>query len=416
MAAGNQKIRKVKKLSQKLKLATDPLEGDLEAYRYAFTDWLAGAIAGLEYAPVKKLHGSDMMHDVFQTAVSGHYLDFDDTYLPGMVHLSVPVAPAALITGAFHKATVGEVVQAYARGLESMGRFSRATNPAMYELGWHSTTVCGVVGSAVASASFLCPSAVNEAALLSLTGAGGVLASFGSDAKSVQVGLSALTGVSAAIAASAGATTEAGLVNKDSGVIQYYTGGRPYEFDDDVAIEQNWLKAYPCCLQTHTTVEASLIARKRASGPISGPMRLRVSPLARKAASYDEVETPLQAKFSISYVCALTLLTGAPEVSSFDVLNEEAQALARQIEIIVDPSLKEPEIVLQTVPGDSSTEIYIDRALGSPQRPMTSEELSVKTKSLTGIDLLDFTADPSRTAADLVAKLHDHQQRVPNRH
>ena len=37
---------------------------------------------------------------VVALGTAGHVLDFDDTYLPGMAHLSAPVAPAALVLGA----------------------------------------------------------------------------------------------------------------------------------------------------------------------------------------------------------------------------------------------------------------------------------------------------------------------------
>ena len=44
--------------------------------------------------------GDGLLERVAPPGAAGHVLDFDDTYLPGIAHLSAPVAPAALVVGA----------------------------------------------------------------------------------------------------------------------------------------------------------------------------------------------------------------------------------------------------------------------------------------------------------------------------
>ena len=85
-----------------------------------------------------------------------------------------------------------------------MGAVARASHPALYDNGWHPTAVCGGVGAAVAAAALLdAPRA--DAVAIALLRAAGLRAAFGSDGKSLQVGLAAASGVAAARLAKAGA-------------------------------------------------------------------------------------------------------------------------------------------------------------------------------------------------------------------
>src|SRR3954451_11014184 len=179
------------------------------AYRAAFTDWLACASHG--FAEPAARAASAAGDPVVALGTAGHVLDFDDTFLPGIAHLSAPGAPAALSVGAHEGATVGEVLTAYADGFEAMGALAAAGHPALYDRSWHPTAVCGAVGAAVAAARLLGADAETAAALAALR-AGGLRAAFGSDGKSIQVGLAAATGVAAARLAKAGATVPADAI------------------------------------------------------------------------------------------------------------------------------------------------------------------------------------------------------------
>src|SRR6185436_7501207 len=86
---------------------------------------------------------------------AGHVLDYDDTYAPGLVHASAPVAPAALLLAAERNLPLAAALDAYAAGFEATAALARASHPALYERGWHPTAVCGSVGAAVASARIM---------------------------------------------------------------------------------------------------------------------------------------------------------------------------------------------------------------------------------------------------------------------
>jgi len=318
-------------------------------------------------------------------------LDFDDTFLPGIAHLSAPVAPAALALGAHEGATVGDVLAAYADGFEAMGALAAAGHPALYDRGWHPTAVCGAVGAAVAAARLFGADADTAAALAALR-AGGLRAAFGSDGKSIQVGLAAATGVAAARLAKAGATVPADPIA--AAWEETYGGGWSTTPQDAVA--RNWIKAWPCCLQTHGAIECA----ERVGAPPDGPITVLAHPVSRQAASYDAVETPLQAKFSIPYTTAFTLLHRGPRVDDFAALDARAQELAERITVRTDDALQESEFAL--LAGDEEL-ARVDAARGSPQHPLAPGELRDKVHDLAG-DRFDGLAD-DEPAAELIARI-----------
>src|SRR6185503_11239381 len=105
-----------------------------------------------------------------------------------LAHLSAPTAPVALVLTGRRGGSVGEALAAYAAGFEAMGALARASHPALYERGWHPTAVCGGAGAAVTAAAVL-GAPREDAVALALLRAAGLQAAFGSDGKSLQVGL-----------------------------------------------------------------------------------------------------------------------------------------------------------------------------------------------------------------------------------
>jgi 2-methylcitrate dehydratase PrpD len=271
-----------------------------------------------------------------------------------------------------HAVTVGDALAAFAHAWEASAAFAAANHPALYDRGFHPTAVCGVVGAAIAAAVLF--DADEEAAVdLALLRAAGLRAAFGSDGKALQVGFAASAGAQAARLALAGAS--AGGAVRDGFASAY--GARVVLEGDGRAIEDNWIKAYPCCLQTHGAIEAALAAR--AAGDDLRGATVVVHPVSRQAAAIDIPRSGLEAKFSIAYCAALAFLRGAPSVDSFAALDDEALALTATLRVETDPGL-----------GTSEAHVGAHRvaaALGSPARPMTPEQLAAKVTALGGTPL-----------------------------
>lgn len=380
-----------------------------ERYREALLDWMACAAGGWDEpaARAARAAGDGLLERVAAAGTAGHVLDFDDTYLPGVAHLSAPTAPVALVFGAELGASSGDAVAAYAAGFEAAGALARAAHPALYDGGWHPTAVCGTLGAAVTASRLLGldPEGERSAAALSLLRAAGLRSAFGSPGKSIQVGLAAAAGIAGARIAAGGARLDLDrIAGAEAGFEEAF--GATFELGGGPpAIEGNWIKAYPCCLQTHGAIEAALAARERlgASGDDLGAgAEVAVHPLSLQAAPVTLPADGLEAKFSIPYLTAYATLHGAPAVESFAAVDARARELAASVSVRSDPQLLESAAVL-SVEGAVLGEV--EAALGSPQRPMSADQLAAKRRRLAGERIEGALDDPARPAGELVALL-----------
>ncbi|WP_114591296.1 MmgE/PrpD family protein [Euzebya pacifica] len=368
------------------------------ALRDAIACMAGGAATPLRHSPPSL--GSDPGHLARWLATVGHVLDFDDTFTPGLAHLSSPTAAAALAMASHLDGDVAVVAQGHRRGWEFMAAMTRAHHPALYDLGWHPTAVCGAPAAAVAAGTVLGLDGedLTQAVRLAALGTGGLQAAFGSDGKSLQVGLAAQTGVTAAHLARKGT---------DLGDRVDYEWGRAHGSESAAepmrldAVVDNWIKAYACCLQTHTSIEAAWEATR--SGATAGaPVKVTVHPLSRRAAPLDAVSSPLESKFSIPYLTAFVLSRGRPPTfTDLQRVDADAAALVPTVTVVEDPGLPQSTAVLQI----DGVEVRCDAALGSPARPMSAQQHEDKVDSLGASQVVGLLDRPGTPAMSVVAVL-----------
>jgi len=346
--------------------------------------------------------GDGVADRVAAIGAAGHVLDFDDTHASSLAHLSAPTAPAALVLGATLGTTLGHALEAHAAGFEVMGAVAAANHPQIRARGWHPTAVCGVVGAAVSAARLLelDRDRTEHAVRLALLRAGGLHAAFGSDGKALQVGMAAASGVDAARLAAAGATAGAEVLG---GFEEAFGARWPADAleapSGRAAIRENWIKAYPCCLQTHGAIEAAELLRKDRGVP-AGAIVVAVHPVSLQTAWRTAVANGLEAKFSIPYLTAFTLLNGPPGIDSFRDLDPAAQDLAAErVTVRTDPAMRESEAVVEV---EGQQVARVEAALGSPARPMDERALSAKVAALAGSRLDGVLDDPARPAAEVL--------------
>ncbi len=365
----------------------------------ALRDWLACAVAGADTATARAAAqlGSSLDDRLIAAGTAGHVLDFDDTYAPGLSHISAAIGPVVLVLGAEVDATLADGLAAFGRAFEASAAFSRANHPALRARGWHPTSVCGTVGAAIAAAALLQLSDEQEqhAIRLALLRAAGLGAAFGSGGKALQVGFAAAAGAGAARLARAGARAGAAIVDGTFGFPDAY-GGRVVLRGDGPAIRENWIKAYPCCLQTHGAIETGVAAAAQ-DASLRGA-EVRVHPVSLQAAAVSDPADGLEAKFSIPYLTAYAFVHGAPSRTSFDRVDEQARLLAESVAVVADQALLESEAALTTSDG---AQFRVSAALGSPARPMTAAQLDAKVASLAGEDLAGAFSDPRSKLRDL---------------
>ena len=275
--------------------------------------------------------------------------------------------------------------------------------------------MCGGVGAAVAAARLL---ALDEegrrsAIAVALLRSGGLRSGFGSDGKALQVGLAAATGVAAARLAAGGARVDPGRVADGPGGWTEAFGAEAIvragaeATREPLAVTDNWIKAWPCCLQAHGAIEAALEVRERHGGAPPGEIVVVVHPVSRRAAALDDVTNGLEAKFSIPYLTAFAVGRGSPRVPDFREAEPEVRALARdRIRVRTDATLLESEARLQI---DGTELARVLAARGSPGNPLTPEALHAKRRELSGTRLDGALDDDGRPAMELLGTLLEEE-------
>lgn len=311
-------------------------------------------------------------------AALAHVLDYDDLHVASTTHISVVCVAATLATG-------GDA-RAYLAGAGAMARIGRLLGWGHYASGWHITCTAGAPASAVSAgvAMQLSPDQLTNAIALAVPGAGGNQRAFGSQAKALQVGFAAAAGVRAAQLAAAGATADPLAVDQWLGLVQ----GKPQTIDaDGPALDQGLaIKIFPCCYALQRPIFATQAVSARGADAIDViGLEVETPEVTLQPLIHHRPTTGLQAKFSLEYAIAATLLDHHPGFDSFSdaaVGRDEAQRLIRLVETQTTPGgndLLEGEFTLAVRLRDGSRlRETLAVPPGAPTRPPSEQEMAAK--------------------------------------
>jgi 2-methylcitrate dehydratase PrpD len=262
----------------------DRLPGNVvEAARFCLVDWFGVAIGSANEEAIKAvkrvvkgwnatgkapilLDGeSSPAAAALVNGTMAHCLDFDDTHVGSIAHLTGPTWAAAFAVGAHVGASPRDIVAAFISGFEVGGRLgSGGLGVAINERNIHSTGVFGCIGAAIAASILygLDSDQLKNAIGLASTQAAGLTGSFGTTAKPFHAGKAAFNGVLAAEMAREGFNAATGLVEIDGGLAAALVQDRavrvsPLDFSDGWEITRNTFKPYASCLLTHPVIDAT---------------------------------------------------------------------------------------------------------------------------------------------------------------
>lgn len=344
--------------------------------------------------------------------VLAHSLDYDDTHLPSVLHPSASVVPAALATGELADASGRDTVTAVAAGLEvcvrlGMAGFDRQAGASVYfEHGQHATSICGTIGAAVTAALLL---QLDEAGVVDAMGIAASMASgvieanrTGGTVKRLHCGWAAHSGITAAQLARQGFTGPPTVLEGRFGLFQALLRDRADLEQVVVGLGRTWavpdifFKPYPANHFTHTAIDAGLGLRARGvtAEEVDSITLMVPAPVIRTIGQPIEVkrapQTGYQAQFSGPYAVVAGLLGGSGlGVGPADFTDELAKEPTRRelmakVTVTADPRCDRifpyqfPAVVrLRTRDGRELIEEVLTNR-GSPQRPLTCDELARK--------------------------------------
>ncbi len=398
-------------------VATHPSRGwsdavDHEAHR-TFMNWVGCAVGAarhesaeatlaavkmLQPAPQSSVLGReervDMASAALANGITSHTFDFDDTHLKTIIHPAGPVASALLALAEVRGSSGREVIDALVLGIDVSCRVGNCIYPEHYDRGWHITGSTGMLGAAAGCARLLDLDEERTAMALGIAASQpiGMREQFGTMTKPFHPGGAARAGLTSALLAANGFTASARAIEAPRGFAQVVSPKYDWneitgELGSRFEISFNTYKPFACGIVIHPTIDAATQLRARGvKAEDVERVELRVHPLVLELTGKKEPRTGLEGKFSVYHGFAAGLVFGRAGEDEYDdeiVRRADVTALRRKVVATVDDSIDAAAADVTVVLEDGRREhVFVERAIGSLERPMSDKDLEMKFHSL----------------------------------
>jgi 2-methylcitrate dehydratase PrpD len=387
-------------------------------------DWLGVAIAGAsepvvaiiaQYAKglAAKMEASGICQGFMTTAElaslingsMGHALDFDDTFANSArynIHPTTCILPAALSVVERLKLSGRDLLLSYVAGMETTYRIGAAIGQSIPEIGWYPTPILGTLGAAAACAKALQIDASQTRSALGIAAslANGLKKNVETMTKTMHAGNAARNGVIVATLAQGGLTGNQSVLDGKISFCEVFSGRQASDMMPVDDLGKEWwivstglgFKPYPCCRATHPAIDAILYLKRRYG---IRPERVasiisRVNPLVLGMTTAHRPKTAYEAKFSMEYCIAKSIMNG--EITMRDFTDKEVQGSSWQ-QLIPCIEFEHPaqwghgavdlltEIIIRLDSGETYAHT-VSVPKGEPENPMSLDELTAKFRQL----------------------------------
>jgi 2-methylcitrate dehydratase PrpD len=354
--------------------------------------------------------------------IAAHVLDFDDTFNPDRttIHGSAPLWPAIAAAAELVPVSGVNATEAFVAGFEVQARVAVAAGPGHYDAGWHVTGTVGHIGAAAATARLLGLSGEQTLAAIGTgaTQAAGMKVVYGSMGKSLHPGKAAMDGLLSGFLARDGFTSSPEPIEGHRGFLHLFSpdpaparaveglGGTWY-------LPRDGFKPYACGSLTHPPAQALLELRSEHALIADDVVAVDayVHDYVRTTTGLAEPHTGLQGKFSIYHVLAVALADGAALLDQFTderVADPALVALRNRIHVYTDDDqTKDSARVVLTLKDGRTLERHVAHNLGTPDNPMSDEQLADKLVGLATPVLGSARADEIAAACWRLTELSD---------
>ncbi|BDH60176.1 hypothetical protein MTP04_03060 [Lysinibacillus sp. PLM2] len=335
----------------------------------------------------------DILMATLINGMSSHIFDYDDTHLDTIHHPSGPIAPVVLALGQKYNLSGEEILHAFTLGCEVELRIANAVYPSHYQLGYHITSSTGVFGAAVAAGILLNLDEKQLTYALGIAGTQsfGLREMFGTMTKPFHPGKAAQNGLLAALLAKQGFTSSEQVLEAKRGFANVYAPERDLskvnvEWGQTWEIYKNSFKPYACGIVLHPSIDACIYFGQNYKQEDVDKIDLYVNQYVLELTGKPTPKTGLEGKFSIYHTGSVAFLYGDAGESEYkdNIVNStEVIAFREKINPVVDENVPEESVKgVITLKDGTTEEIYIERATGSVENPMTLNALTTKFNKL----------------------------------
>jgi len=399
-------------------LILDAIGCALAARGEAFATKLAEATRALSAFSVDRLGSGVIGFDqrlplrdaCLLNAMLAHGLDYDDTHIAGIVHLTASVLPTLIGLCGQRRTDGATMLAAYIAGLEAGSRIASVAKGGFHAQGFHPTGVVGVFASTLAAgrAMGLSPRALAQAQGLALSMASGSLQFIedGAWTKRVHPGWAAQAAVTATTFAAHGVPGPTLAYEGRYGLFRLYLGEAGFAAADLALATaglgtdgncSNWeigniaIKPFPVCHFSHACADAA-IALHRAGVDVARIRSVQalvpagtVPAVCEPAGAKRRPQSDYDAKFSLPYAIASGLLRGRLGLEDLEpegYSDPAALALMDRVIHVVDSESTFPLYYsgeLRLIMDDGTTLSHREAVnRGHAERPLSNTEVREK--------------------------------------
>jgi 2-methylcitrate dehydratase PrpD len=349
-------------------------------------------------------HGkSSCLNAALVNGAFSHEAEFDDVHKTSFSHPGSVVIPAALAIAEREHVSGMTFVASIVLGYDVAIRVGEAVGHSHYHY-WHTTGTCGTFGAAVAAGKVL---GLGDQAMLNALGNAGTQAaglweflSDGAMTKVLHTGKAAMNGLLASLLAAKGFTGASRILEGEKGFCKATSS--QYDLDkivtslaEEYKIMKVWLKAYPCCGHTHSAVAGmlNLVSQQGLNCNDIKSLQVRTYSTAIEIAGNLQPVTVREARFSLPYCIAVAIKNRKVGVAEFTpgmLGDRDVRELMDRIQLVIDPSLNAaypqvwPVVIKVETKDGRIFEITENYPPGTPENPMSEEQLISKFKGLAG--------------------------------
>ena len=309
--------------------------------------------------------------------------------ISSIAHLSAALLPPLIAAGEIHGWTIEEIIPAFAIGFEVGARINHAVYPSVHLRGWQGT---GMAGGAAAAAAIgrrmkLDAARIVHALGIAATNASGLIATFGSMSKPLNIGRAGASGLQSAWLAADGFTSNEDIFGAGKFLEMFDEAPRYNILTDGLgerwSILENGYKPYPCGFVAHAMIDAVRDLRTQVGANAKlKRLKLRVSPESTHLMGNPNPSNELEAKFSLLYDAAVAWVEGHVTPAAFEeaaIADPRYRAVMALTEIITSKEVAQDEAFADAEFADgTSASLHVPHARGTLVRPLTDQDLREK--------------------------------------
>ena len=331
----------------------------------------------------------------FCNGTAGTVLELDEGHRYAAGHPAIHVLPALLAEAEVDYGSGDDFLRSFVAGYEVAVRTARATRPLAD--GYHPHGVWGAVGGAAAIARHreLDVDTTQTAMAIAANYAQHTRFAAATEGATLRNGYAGMSNLAALVAVD---QAEAGFTGLADGVSRHLNPAAADGFDEAALaadlgsrweLRRGYFKIHAACRYTHPVLDAIGAVRAEVDPGTVESVTVETYPAAARLTE-TRPRNALQAKFSIPFAVATTLLTGETGPGAFDAdaITPQATALAERVTVSVGeefaaraPDRRGARVTVNL--GDEQVSATVQAPRGGEHDPFTESRLREKFRSIT---------------------------------